>query len=104
MPAPWSSSSSSAVVATAIGARLVWWQVVQQRLAGRRWPSNQLAQHEQLPAERGEITDVNGVLLATSVELQSVFATPPSIEDPAARPPLLAPVLGMDMDASCASC
>ena len=30
---------------------------------------NQLAQHEQIPAERGEITDASGVLLATSVEL-----------------------------------
>ena len=53
---------------------------------------HQLAQQEQLPAERGEITDVNGTLLATSVELQSVFATPPLIDDPARRS-ALAPVL-----------
>jgi cell division protein FtsI/penicillin-binding protein 2 len=81
-----------AVVASAIGARLVWWQVVQQG-----WLSatalGQLSQQEQLPAERGEITDVNGALLATSIELQSVFATPPLIDDPDRTARLLAPVL-----------
>jgi cell division protein FtsI (penicillin-binding protein 3) len=81
-----------ALVATAIGARLVWWQVVQQPwLSGMAL--HQLAQQEQLPAERGEISDVNGVLLATSVELQSVFATPPLLDDPAGAARLLAPVL-----------
>ena len=69
-----------AFAATAIGARLVWWQAVQQdHLA--RMALHQLAQEQTLPAERGEITDVNGELLATSVELQSIFATPPSIGD-----------------------
>ncbi len=69
-----------ALAATAIGARLVWWQAVQQgELA--RMALHQLAQEQTLPAERGEITDVNGELLATSVELQSVFATPPSVQD-----------------------
>ena len=81
-----------AFVASAIGARLVWWQVVQQP-----WLSamalGQLSQQEQLPAERGEITDVNGTLLATSIELQSVFATPPLIDDPERLAMLLAPVL-----------
>ena len=69
-----------AFAATAIGARLVWWQAIQQgELA--RMALHQLAQEQTIPAERGEITDVNGELLATSVELQSVFATPPSIDD-----------------------
>ena len=81
-----------AFAATAIGARLVWWQVVQQP-----WLSatalRQLSQQEQLPAERGEITDASGALLATSIELQSVFATPPLIGDPALAANLLAPVL-----------
>ncbi len=86
-----------AVAATAIGARLVWWQVLQQpRLA--EMALHQLAQHEDLPAERGEITDVNGELLATSVELQSIFATPPTIDDPAAAAAVLASILGMDRD------
>ena len=37
--------------------------------------------------------DINGALLATSIELQSVFATPPLIADPAQTAKLLAPVL-----------
>jgi cell division protein FtsI/penicillin-binding protein 2 len=69
-----------AFAATAIGARLVWWQAVQQGDLARM-ALHQLAQEQTVPAERGEITDVNGELLATSVELQSVFATPPSIDD-----------------------
>jgi cell division protein FtsI/penicillin-binding protein 2 len=81
-----------AFVASAISARLVWWQVVQQG-----WLSamalGQLTQQEQLPAERGEITDVNGTLLATSIELQSVFATPPLMADPEEAARLLAPIL-----------
>jgi cell division protein FtsI/penicillin-binding protein 2 len=85
------------LVATAIGARLVWWQVAQHDwLTGMAL--HQLAQHEQLPAERGEITDVNGALLASSVELRSVFATPPTIEDPTAVARQLAPILRMDRD------
>jgi cell division protein FtsI/penicillin-binding protein 2 len=81
-----------AFVATAIGARLVWWQVVQQPwLSGMAL--GQLTQQEQLPAERGEITDINGTLLATSIELQSVFATPPLIADADEAARLLAPIL-----------
>ena len=71
-----------AVAASAIGARLVWWQVVQQASLSAS-ALGQLSQQEELPAERGEITDINGALLATSIELQSVFATPPLIADPA---------------------
>jgi cell division protein FtsI/penicillin-binding protein 2 len=82
------------LLATAIGARLVWWQVVErERLA--TMALNQLAQEQTLPAERGEISDRNGELLATSVELQSVFVTPPSIEDPGLTAALLASALDM---------
>ena len=83
-----------AFAASAIGARLVWWQVVQQPWLAEM-ALNQLAQHEELPAERGEITDANGELLATSVELQSVFATPPSVDDPLMTAIVLASVLDM---------
>jgi len=87
----------AAVAAGGIGARLVWWQVVQAP-----WLStaalHQLAQHEDLPAERGEITDRNGELLATSVELQSVFATPPSLADPGMAAITLATVLQLPVD------
>lgn len=81
------------VVAGAIGGRLVWWQVVERdRLA--QMALHQLAQHQEIPAERGEILDVNGELLATSVELQSIFATPPAMRDPGGTAALLAPLLG----------
>ena len=84
------------VVAGGIGARLAWWQVIERdRLA--IMAQNQLAQDEDIPAERGQITDASGVLLATSIELQSVFATPPSIEDPESAAALLAPALAMDV-------
>ena len=83
--------------ATAIGARLVWWQVAQQPWLSEM-AMNQLAQHEELPAERGEITDINGELLATSVELQSVFATPVSIDDPGLAATILASVLDRPVD------
>jgi cell division protein FtsI/penicillin-binding protein 2 len=78
--------------ATAIGARLVWWQALQQPWLAQM-ALHQLAQDQELPAERGEITDVNGELLATSVELQSIFATPPSVDDPAEAARALARVL-----------
>jgi cell division protein FtsI/penicillin-binding protein 2 len=82
------------LLATAIGARLVWWQVVE-----REWLAeaalHQLAQQQTLPAERGEITDRNGELLATSVEVQSVFAIPPMIDDPGLASALLASALDM---------
>jgi cell division protein FtsI/penicillin-binding protein 2 len=82
------------LVATAIGARLVWWQVAQQPWL-QEMALNQLSQVQELPAERGEITDVNGELLATSVELQSVFATPPTVDDPGMTATILAAVLDL---------
>ena len=82
------------LLATTVGARLVWWQVVdRERLA--TMALHQLAQEQTLPAERGEITDRNGDLLATSVELQSVFVIPPSIEDPGLAAALLASALDL---------
>jgi cell division protein FtsI/penicillin-binding protein 2 len=85
-----------ALVAGAIGYRLVWWQALaRDDLA--RMALAQFTQQQELPAERGEITDGNGQLLATSVELQSIFATPPSIadEDLAETAALLAAVLDL---------
>jgi stage V sporulation protein D (sporulation-specific penicillin-binding protein) len=85
------------LVAGGIGTRLAWWQVVErERLAAMA--QAQLAQNQEIPAERGQITDASGVLLATSVELQSIFATPPSVKDPESASALLAPVLAMDVD------
>src|ERR687892_287074 len=84
----------ASTLATLIGTRLVWWQVLERdELA--RMALEQLAQERELPAERGEITDRNGTLLAASVELQSVFVTPPSIDDPGLVSALLASALDM---------
>jgi cell division protein FtsI/penicillin-binding protein 2 len=86
------------IVAGAIGGRLVWWQVMDQaRLA--QMALHQLALNQEIPAERGEITDSSGTLLATSVELQSIFATPPSIVDVAKTSDRLAPILRMPVRA-----
>jgi cell division protein FtsI/penicillin-binding protein 2 len=84
------------IVAGGIGTRLAWWQVVERdRLANMALA--QLDQTESIPAERGDITDATGELLATTVELQSVFAMPPGVEDPASTAALLAPLLGWDV-------
>lgn len=83
------------MLAAMVGGRLVWWQVIERdRLAGMAM--NQLAQTEEIPAERGEIRDINGVLLATSIEVQSIYATPPKVKDPQRAAGLLASVLGTD--------
>jgi cell division protein FtsI/penicillin-binding protein 2 len=85
------------IVAGAIGARLAWWQVVERdRLA--TMALHQLAQNEEIPAERGMIVDARGELLATSVELQSIFATPPAVDDVESAAALLAPALGMPVE------
>ena len=85
------------IVAGAIGARLAWWQVVERdRLA--TMALHQLAQNEEIPAERGVIVDARGELLATSVELQSIFATPPAVDDVESTAAHLAPVLGMPIE------
>src|SRR6266545_3342628 len=87
----------AATVAGGIGVRLTWWQVVEQnRLA--TMALHQLAQNEEIPAERGEITDANGVLLATSVELMSIFATPPDIKDVDGTAALLSRAIGMPVE------
>jgi stage V sporulation protein D (sporulation-specific penicillin-binding protein) len=88
----------TALLATLVGGRLVFWQVIdRERLAAIAL--NQLAQNQEIPAERGEIRDVNGVLLATSIEVQSVFAIPPKVQegDVESAATLLASVLGMDV-------
>ena len=85
------------LVAGGVGARLVWWQAIEQgRL--QTMALQQLAQVQQIPAQRGEIRDANGDLLATSVQVQSVFVTPPEVKDPESSAALLANVLNMPLD------
>ena len=84
-------------LAATVGGRLVWWQVAQrENLAAMAL--NQLAQNQQIPAMRGEIRDIHGVLLATSIQVQSVYATPPTVKDPESSATLLAAVLGMEIN------
>jgi len=83
-----------ALVASAVGGRLVWWHVVEHdRLAAMA--ADQLAQRQEIPAERGEIRDARGVLLATSVQVYSVFATPPQVRDPESEAAILSNVLSV---------
>ncbi|HET9497837.1 MAG TPA: penicillin-binding protein 2 [Candidatus Limnocylindria bacterium] len=83
------------LVAGLIGYRLVWWQVIdRERLANIGLA--QLAHVQQIPAARGLILDREGLILATSLTAESVFATPPTIVDPARSARLLGAVLGAD--------
>ncbi len=83
-----------ALIAAAIGGRLAWWHVIQhERLAAMA--ASQLAQSEQIPAERGEIRDSRGVLLAISVQVESVYATPPQVTDPESEAAVLADLLSL---------
>jgi cell division protein FtsI/penicillin-binding protein 2 len=86
------------LLAGIVGGRLIWWQVLdRERVAGMAL--NQLAQNQEIPAARGEIRDANGVLLAMSIQVQSVYATPPSIPraDKERAAILLSTVLGTDL-------
>ncbi len=84
-----------ALVAGLIGYRLVWWQVIdRERLADMGLA--QLAHVQQIPAARGLILDREGLILATSLTTESVFATPPSVSDPARSALLLGAVLDAD--------
>lgn len=83
------------MLAGLVGGRLVWWQVAQRdNLAAMALA--QLAQNQAIPAARGEIRDSHGVLLAITIEVQSVYATPPTVTDPEREAIMLATVLGMD--------
>jgi cell division protein FtsI/penicillin-binding protein 2 len=85
----------AALLATGIGARLVWWHVLDsERLVVMA--HRQLDDTQEVAAERGEIRDANGILLATSVELQSIFATPNAIDLPRQTAWQLASILGLD--------
>lgn len=87
----------ASIVAGAIGYRLVWWQVIErERLA--EMGLAQVAHAQQIPAARGLILDRQGLILATSVAAESVFATPPTVEDPERAALLLAGVLGMEVE------
>ena len=77
----------------ALGARLVVLQVVEgdsyDRLA-----SNQRERAVSFPARRGAIFDRSGNPLAISVDLQTIYADPAFVKDPASEAAALAEILG----------
>ena len=80
------------LIAVAIGGRLAFWHVLEHdRLSAMA--AEQLAQNQEIPAERGVILDARGQLLATSVQVFSVYATPPQVRDPEAEANVLAGLL-----------
>jgi cell division protein FtsI/penicillin-binding protein 2 len=79
----------------AIGARLIWLQVVQFGEFNQRAARQQQRSIEVSPA-RGVIYDRNGHELAMSVQVDSVFAVPSEIPDQATTAALLARVLKAD--------
>jgi cell division protein FtsI (penicillin-binding protein 3) len=60
----------------------------------RRVARNQQLTHEQVPAQRGTITDRNGVDLAVSEPAQEISADPYLLKDPLGAAQRLAPLLG----------
>jgi cell division protein FtsI/penicillin-binding protein 2 len=59
---------------------------------------NQLITALELPPERGRIVDRNGVELALTVGIASVYAVPSEITDPAATAAALARLLDLDAE------
>lgn len=79
----------------AMATRLVMLQVVDAR-AYAQLAADQRQTVIEFAARRGAIFDREGEPLAISVPLQTIFADPSLVEDPAAEAAELAPVLGMD--------
>src|SRR5690606_24085257 len=67
--------------AVAVEARLVWLQVVRHEYYVQR-AERQQQRTITLPAERGDILDRDGRVLATSAEATTIYAVPTEIDDP----------------------
>ena len=80
----------------AMATRLVMLQIVDGR-AYAQLAADQRKTVIEFPARRGAIFDREGEPLAISVDLQTIFADPALVEDPATEAARLAPVLGMDV-------
>jgi cell division protein FtsI/penicillin-binding protein 2 len=77
-----------------MAARLIVVQVLEGP-AYAKMASDQRQSTKAFPARRGGIFDRSGEPLAISVDLQTVFADPSFVEDPAAEARLLAPLIDM---------
>jgi hypothetical protein len=57
---------------------------------------NQRIITQDIPATRGEITDIQGRPLATTIEVRDITADQTLVEDPAQTAAVLGPIIGMD--------
>jgi cell division protein FtsI (penicillin-binding protein 3) len=64
----------------------------------RRLAEEQYLYEIELPGKRGAIYDANGAALAISIDVDSVYATPNLVDDPAGTAAALSPLLGLDAD------
>ena len=84
-----------AIVVSLFAARLVELQLLKGgELAGETLGKRLVTQD--IPAVRGEITDINGVPLATSIEVRHITADQTLVEDPQETAAVLGPIIGMD--------
>src|SRR5436190_16486928 len=82
-----------AVASLVLSARLAYWQTVaRSELLGQAM--EQVRSDLVLAARRGVIRDRGGAILATTVELRSLYAIPGRITDRGAAAAALAPILG----------
>jgi cell division protein FtsI (penicillin-binding protein 3) len=79
------------------GARVLYLGTVHSG-ALRRAAQNQQLTYETVPAQRGTISDRNGIDLAVSEPAQDISATPYLVSDPLAAARRLAPLLGLGQD------
>ena len=82
-----------AVASLVLSARLAYWQTIGRgELLGQA--TDQVRSDLVLAAHRGVIRDRGGAILATTVELRSLYAIPGRIVDRGATAAALAPILG----------
>jgi cell division protein FtsI (penicillin-binding protein 3) len=79
------------------GARTLYLSTL-QGAALRKAARTQQVTYEPLPAQRGTISDRNGIDLAVSEPAQDISATPYLISDPLSAAQRLAPLLGLSQD------
>src|SRR5437773_3262062 len=87
-----------AVASLVLSARLAYWQTIGRgELLGQA--TDQTRSDLVLAAQRGVVRDRSGAILATTVELRSLYAIPRRIADRGAAAAALAPILGQSAEA-----
>jgi cell division protein FtsI (penicillin-binding protein 3) len=82
-----------AVAMLLLSSRLAYWQTVGRGALLSR-ATDQIRSDLIVPAQRGDIRDRSGAILATTVQLRSLYAIPARIANRAAASAALAPLLG----------